>query len=75
MLPFREFPKQRKFLNNLKKRNPYYVVGTLGLVLNLVVYLVAGARVDPYFAGIFAAFFPVWIMVLVVGYRKSHPRR
>jgi hypothetical protein len=59
----------------LKKRNPYYLVGISGLVLNLVVYFVASIKVDPYFANIFATFFPVWIMILVVGYRKSHPRR
>ena len=74
-LPFQDLPKQRKFLNNLKKRNPYYVIGTVGLVLNIVLYFVLSMAVDPYFANIFAAFFPVWIMILVVGYRKEHPRR
>ena len=74
ILPFNDFPKQRKFQHHLKKRNPYYLIGILGLVMNLVVYFIASIKVDLYFANIFASFFPVWIIILVVGYRKSHPR-
>ena len=58
----------------MKKQNPYYVIGITGLVLNLLAYFILSFIVDPYFAGIFSAFFPVWIIILVVGYRKSHPR-
>ncbi|MFC5270290.1 hypothetical protein [Adhaeribacter terreus] len=59
----------------MKKRNPYYVIGIAGLVINLLLYFVLFFTVDPYFASICTAFFPVWIIILVVGYRKAHPRR
>jgi hypothetical protein len=58
-----------------KKRNIYYLIGISGLVLNLVLYFILSAVVDPYFGSIFSAFFPVWIIILVVGWRKEHPRR
>lgn len=59
----------------MKKRNPYYVTGITGIIVNLLLYFVLFFAVDPYFASIFTAFFPVWIIILVVGYRKEHPRR
>lgn len=59
----------------MKKRNPYYVIGITGLVINVLLYIVLTFAVDPYFASIFTSFFPVWIIILVVGYRKEHPRR
>ncbi|MBK0403111.1 hypothetical protein I5M27_08955 [Adhaeribacter sp. BT258] len=59
----------------MKKRNPYYVTGIAGLIINLLLYFVLFFTVDPYFASIVTAFFPVWIIILVVGYRKEHPRR
>ena len=59
----------------MKKRNIYYVIGVSGLILNFLTILVLSLVVDPYFASIFIPFLPVWIIVLVVGYRKAHPRR
>ena len=59
----------------MKKRNPYYVIGITGLIVNVLLYLVLVFAVDPYFAAIFTCFFPVWIIILVVGYRKEHPRQ
>ena len=59
----------------MKKRNPYYLIGITGLVINVLLYIVLTFAVDPYFASIFTSFFPVWIIILVVGYRKEHPRR
>ncbi|KAA9345930.1 hypothetical protein [Adhaeribacter soli] len=58
----------------MKKRNPYYIIGTIGLLLNFLATIILSYAVDPYFASIFTAFFPVWIIILVVGYRKAHPR-
>lgn len=59
----------------MKKRNIYYTIGTVGLALNILLSVVLTFAVDPYFASIFHAFYPVWIIILVVGYRKEHPRR
>jgi hypothetical protein len=55
--------------------NNYYRVGLLGLVLNLALLFVLPLVVDPYFTAMVTPFFPVWIMLLVVGWRKEHPRR
>lgn len=57
------------------KRNIYYTIGLAGLLLNLVVTFALPFLVDPYFAAIFNVFYPVWIMILVIGWRKAHPRR
>jgi hypothetical protein len=59
----------------MKKRNIYYTLGIAGLVVNLLLIIVLTFVVDPYFASIFHAFFPVWIILLVVGWRKEHPGR
>jgi hypothetical protein len=59
----------------MKKRNIYYTIGTVGLALNLLLSLILSLAVDAYFASIFNAFYPVWIIILVVGWRKAHPRR
>ncbi|MBA9079161.1 MULTISPECIES: hypothetical protein [Rufibacter] len=71
-------PKERKAQNvyqMMKKWNNYYRIGVTGLVLNLLLVLVLPFVVDPYFAAIFNSFFPVWVILLVVGWRKEHPRR
>jgi hypothetical protein len=57
-----------------KRRNVYYVIGTVGLAINLILVLVLNFTVDPVFASVFSSFFPVWIIILVVGLRKQHPR-
>lgn len=53
----------------------YYRIGVAGFALNLVLLLVLPFVVDPYFASAFGSFFPIWIILLVVGWRKEHPRR
>ena len=58
-----------------KPKNIYYLIGIAGLVLNLMLVLVSSIFVDPVFASILTSFFPVWIIILVVGWRKEHPRR
>ncbi|AKQ44983.1 hypothetical protein TH63_04015 [Rufibacter radiotolerans] len=59
----------------IKKWNNYYRVGLIGLGLNLLLLFVLPMVADPYFLGMVTPFFPVWIILLVVGWRKEHPRR
>jgi hypothetical protein len=59
----------------MRKRNIYYTIGIAGFILNLLLSVILTFTVDPYFASIFHSFFPVWIILLVVGWRKEHPRR
>jgi hypothetical protein len=59
----------------IRQWNNYYRVGLIGLILNLVLLFVLPFVVDPYFTAMVTPFFPVWIMLLVVGWRKEHPRR
>ena len=59
----------------MKKLNLYYKTGIIGLVLTFVLQIILSFAVDPYFASILSSFYPVWIIVLVVGWRKAHPRR
>ena len=59
----------------MKKWNTYYRIGVAGFILNLVLILVLPFVVDPYFASAFSSFFPIWIILLVVGWRKEHPRQ
>jgi hypothetical protein len=37
--------------------------------------LILSFRLDPYFASIFSPLYPVWFIILVVGWRKEHPRQ
>lgn len=59
----------------MKKWNIYYRIGVVGLVLNLLLLFILPFAVDPYFASIFSSLVPIWIILLVVGWRKEHPRR
>jgi hypothetical protein len=59
----------------MRKGNSYYTIGIAGFILNLLLSIVLTFTVDAYFAAIFHAFIPVWIILLVVGWRKEHPRR
>lgn len=59
----------------MKKLNLYYKTGIIGLALTFVLQLILMLAVDPYFASILSSFYPVWIIIIVVGWRKAHPRR
>lgn len=52
-------------------RNRYYTIALIGLVANVLLQL----AVDPYLALVLSPFYPVWFILLVVGWRKEHPRR
>lgn len=45
------------------------------MVLNLLLVLVLPFVADPYLGSVASPFYPVWIILLVVGWRKEHPRR
>ncbi|MDX5345998.1 MAG: hypothetical protein LPJ89_00685 [Hymenobacteraceae bacterium] len=53
----------------------YFRIGLIGIVLTFIVQTILVFAVDPYFAGILTPFYPVWIIILVVGWRKRNPRR
>jgi hypothetical protein len=59
----------------MKKLNLYYKTGITGLVLTFLLQIILAVAVDPYFASILSSFYPVWIIIIVVGWRKTHPRR
>ncbi|MFT2011202.1 hypothetical protein ACMA1I_21205 [Pontibacter sp. 13R65] len=59
----------------MRKRNKYYTIGFAGAGLTLLVQLVVAFAIDPYLAAVFTPFYSVWIILLVVGWRKEHPRR
>ena len=58
---------------NLK--NKYYTIAVVGAIVTLLLQLILTLTVDPYIAAVFSPFYPVWIIVFVVGWRKEHPRR
>ncbi|WP_299761991.1 hypothetical protein [uncultured Pontibacter sp.] len=55
--------------------NTYYKIALIGIVLSLLLQLVLFFAVDPYLASVVSPFYPVWFILLVVGWRKEHPRR
>ncbi|ARS36963.1 hypothetical protein [Pontibacter actiniarum] len=57
---------------NLK--NPYYKIALIGAALNLVLQVVLFFAVDPYIASALSPLYPIWFILLVVGWRKEHPR-
>lgn len=59
----------------MKKLNNYHKTGIIGLVLTFLLQIILSFAVDPFFASILSSFYPVWIIVLVVGWRKAHPRQ
>ena len=56
-------------------RNRYYTVGFIGLAVSVLLQLVLFVAVDPYLASVVSPFYAVWFILLVVGWRKEHPRR
>jgi hypothetical protein len=59
----------------MKNLNNYQKTGIIGLVVTFLLQIILSFAVDPYFASILSSFYPVWIIVLVVGWRKAHPRQ
>lgn len=59
----------------MKKLNNYHKTGIIGLVVTFLLQIILSFAVDPFFASILSSFYPVWIIVLVVGWRKVHPRQ
>ncbi|WP_114782898.1 hypothetical protein [Botryobacter ruber] len=59
----------------MKKWNKYYKIAFAGVLVNLLLQVVLSFAVDPYLAAVFTPFYPVWFILLVVGWRKEHPRR
>jgi len=56
-------------------RNRYYTIGFIGLAASVLLQLVLFVAVDPYLASVVSPFYAVWFILLVVGWRKEHPRR
>jgi len=56
-------------------RNRYYTIALTGLAANVMLQLVLYLAVDPYLASVISPFYPIWFILLVVGWRKEHPRR
>jgi hypothetical protein len=55
--------------------NKYYKIACCGAIINVLLQLIVSLVVDPYLAAAFTPLYPVWIILLVVGWRKEHPRR
>ncbi|TXK51996.1 hypothetical protein FVR03_02635 [Pontibacter qinzhouensis] len=59
----------------MKKRNNYYTIAFAGAAITLAAQLIAAFTIDPYLAAVFTPFYSVWLILLVVGWRKDHPQR
>ena len=59
----------------MKNLNNYHKAGIIGIVATFLLQVLLSFAVDPYFASILTSFYPVWIILLVVGWRKAHPRQ
>lgn len=55
--------------------NRYYSIAILGAVATFLAQVILMFAVDPYLASILSPFYPVWVILFVVGWRKEHPRR
>lgn len=55
--------------------NKYYKIALWGAIANLLLQIIVSLAVNPYLAAVFTPFYPVWVILLVVGWRKEHPRR
>lgn len=56
-------------------RNRYYTIAFTGIIVNVLLQVILFVAVDPYLVAVLSPFYTVWIILLVVGYRKDHPRR
>ncbi|WP_187262241.1 hypothetical protein [Pontibacter beigongshangensis] len=59
----------------MRNINKYYKIAFIGAALNLLLQLIVAFAIDPPLAAVFTPFYPVWVMLVVVGWRKEHPRR
>ncbi|QCR23927.1 hypothetical protein [Pontibacter sp. SGAir0037] len=59
----------------MKKWNSYFKVALYGAVATLALQVLVTFAVDPYLAAVFSPFYSVWIILVVVGWRKEHPRK
>ncbi|MDX5423332.1 MAG: hypothetical protein LPK14_13840 [Hymenobacteraceae bacterium] len=59
----------------MKKRNKYYTIAFTGIACTLLLQIILFFAVDPYLASVLSPFYPVWFILLVVGWRKEHPRQ
>lgn len=55
--------------------NTYYKIAFIGFCLCIVLQLVLFLAIDPYLASVISPFYPIWLIIFVVGWRKEHPRR
>lgn len=60
---------------NMKIKNRYFRIATIGLALNLLLQVVLFFAVDPYFATILSPLYSIWFILFVVGWRHENPRR
>ena len=59
----------------MRSWNKYYKIAFWGAMATLLLQIVITVAVDPYLAAMFTPIYPVWGILLVVGWRKQHPRR
>ena len=58
----------------MKMPKSYYTIAFAGAALTLLTQRIISLAVDPYLAAALTPFYPVWVILLVVGWRKEHPR-
>lgn len=56
-------------------KNKYYTIAIVGAIVTFLLQVMLMVVVDPYIAAVLSPFYPVWIVVFVIGWRKQHPRR
>lgn len=56
-------------------KNKYYRIALLGAAACLVLQVVLYFAVDPYLVSAVAPLYSIWVILVVVGWRKEHPRR
>jgi hypothetical protein len=55
--------------------NIYYTIAFVGASVTLLLQVILSLTIDPYLAAAVTPFYPIWVIVLVVGWRKMHPRK
>ncbi|MBJ6117705.1 hypothetical protein JAO76_05860 [Pontibacter sp. BT310] len=59
----------------MTRYNKYYTIAIVGAIVTFLVQVVLMVTVDPYMAAVLSPFYPVWVIVFVIGWRKQYPRR
>ncbi len=59
----------------MKLNNKYYTIAFWGVMITILLQLLLTFTVDPYIAAVLSPFYSVWLILLVVGWRKQHPRQ